>query len=128
MSIVYATNTIGGTINANSTIPLTITRRKCNYYQLNGNGITITRPNYYKASGQITFSVTTAGLVELELLKDSTQIESAISEITATTDTTYTLNVSGVFRVLCNEGIPTIYLYNSGVEITLINASLTIED
>lgn len=128
MSIVYATNTIGGTISANSTIPLSLTRRKCNYYQLNGNGITVTKPNYYKVNGQITFTVATAGLVELSILENATQIDGAISEITATTDTTYTLNVCGVFRVQCNEGTPTIYLYNNGVEITLINASLTIED
>lgn len=126
MSIIYAINT-GGTIDQNQAIPLTINRRKCPIYELNGNGIKVLKDGYYKVNGTLTFSVTTAGEVGVGIYKDSVLIPSAIASLTATTDSVYTLNVDGVFRVLCMEGKPTITLLNTGVALTLTNASLTIQ-
>lgn len=128
MSVLYAINTVGGSIAANTTIPLTITRRKCPIYTLSGSGIQIEKAGYYRVSGSITFTVPTAGDVELTLLRDATPIAGATSSLTAAVTTTYTLPIDAVIRVLCHEGEPTIYLLNSGVAITLINASLVIED
>lgn len=126
MSIIYAINT-GGTIAQNEAIPLLINRRKCPIYELNGSGIKVLKDGYYKVNGTLTFSVPTAGEVGIGIYKDSVLIPAAVSSLTATTDTVYTLNVDGVFRVLCMEGKPTISLINTGVAITLTNASLTIQ-
>ncbi len=126
MSIIYAINT-GGTIAENASIPLTINRRKCPVYELNGTGIKVLKDGYYKVNGTITFQVPTAGEVGVGLYKDSIIIPSAIASLTAATDTTYTLNVDGVFRIMCNESRPTITLVNTGVALTLTNASLIIQ-
>ncbi len=126
MSIIYAINT-GGTIAQNESIPLLINRRKCPIYELNGSGIKVLKDGYYKVNGTLTFSVPTAGEVGIGIYKDSVLIPAAVSSLTTTTDTVYTLNVDGVFRVLCMEGKPTISLINTGVAITLTNASLTIQ-
>ena len=126
MSIIYAINT-GGAIAQNESIPLLINRRKCPIYELNGSGIKVLKDGYYKVNGTLTFSVPTVGEVGVGIYKDSTLIQGAISSLTAVTDTIYTLNVDGVFRVLCMEGKPTISLINTGVAITLTNASLTIQ-
>ena len=126
MSIIYAINT-GGTIAQNEAIPLLINRRKCPIYELNGSGIKVLKDGYYKVNGTLTFSVPTVGEVGIGIYKDSVLIPAAVSSLTATTDTVYTLNVDGVFRVLCMEGKPTISLINTGVAITLTNASLTIQ-
>ena len=127
MSIIYAINTQGGSIASSQTIPLIINRRKCPIYELNGSGIRTLKEGYYKVDGQITFTVPTAGDAGITILKDSVAVPGATAAITAAIDTTYTLNVGGVYRVLCCEGKPTITLENSGVAITLTNASLTIE-
>ncbi len=126
MSIIYAINT-GGDIAQNGSVPLTINRRKCPIYELNGNGIKILKDGYYKVNGTLTFTVPTQGEVGVGIYKDSVLIPSAISSLTASTDTTYTLNVNGVFRVTCCDSKPTISLINTGVAITLTNASLIIQ-
>ena len=127
MSIIYAINQSGGAIVQNQTIPFTINRRKCPIYELSGNGIKVLKDGYYKVSGSITFSVPTAGDVGIEIQKDGVVIPSALASATGAVDTTYTLNVDGVFRVMCCEARPTITLLNTGVALTLTNASLIIE-
>lgn len=85
------------------------------------------KDGYYKVNGTLTFTVPTQGEVGVGIYKDSVLIPSAISSLTASTDTTYTLNVNGVFRVTCCDSKPTISLINTGVAITLTNTSLIIQ-
>lgn len=128
--LIYLITTTTQSVLANGIIPLeTIARRRGCTCEKNGNGINLTRPGYYKITGSITFTAPVAGVVTLEAQKNGVDIPGITASTTVTTATTEvrTLNISGIIRVMCGEGDPTITLVNSGVAITLSNVSVDIE-
>lgn len=128
--LIYLITTTAQSVLANGSIPLeTIARRRGCTCEKNGDGITLTRPGYYKITGSITFTAPAAGTVTVAARKNGTNIPGITASTTITTATTEvrTVNISGIIRVMCGEGEPTISLINSGVAITTSNVSLDVE-
>lgn len=128
--LIYLITTTNQSVLANGIIPLeTIARRRGCTCEKNGDGITLTRAGYYKITGSVTFTAPAAGVVTVSARKNGTTIPGITASTTITTATTEnrTLNISGIIRVMCGEGEPTISLINSGVAITVSNVSLDME-
>ena len=129
-SLIYLITTTDESVLANGIIPLeTIARRRGCVCEQSGNGIVLNRPGYYKVTGSITFSAPAGGVVEIDATKNGVAIPGITSSTTITTANTEvrTVNVSGIIRVICGEGAPTIALLNSGVAIDVSNVSFDIE-
>lgn len=128
MSLIMAITNTAQSILAGGIVPLTtISRRKGQCINLNSNSITITKPGYYKVSGTVTFTASTAGDVSLELLKNDLAVSGITASGTVTTATTEinTLAIDGIIRVFCNE-TAVLTLVNTGVAIDTSNVELSI--
>lgn len=128
--LIYLITITEENVLANGIIPLeTIARRRGCTCEQNGNSITLNRPGYYKLTGSITFTAPVAGDVTINATKNGNEIPGITASETITTATTEvrTLNISGIIRVMCGEGAPSITLVNSGVAITISNVSLDVE-
>lgn len=129
MSTLFMTNTTATSVLAGGTIPLTtIQRRKGCAITSSTPGVQILKPGYYLVEGTVTFTAPAAGNVTITLQKGGVNVPGITSSSTITTATTEVrvIPISGVVRVLCNEGIATLNLVNSGVAITTSNVALTV--
>ena len=127
--LIYLITITEESVLANGIIPLeTIARRRGCVCEQSGNSITLNRPGYYKLTGSITFTAPVAGVVTIDATKNGNEIPGITASETITTATTEvrTLNISGIIRVMCGEGAPSIALVNSGVA-TISNVSLDVE-
>ena len=128
--LIYLITTTSQSVLSNGIIPLeTIARRRGCTCEKNGDGITLTRAGYYKITGSVTCVASTVGEVDLVARKNGVEIPGIEASTTISTANTElaTLNISGIIRVMCGEGEPTISLVNTGVGIVVSNVSLDIE-
>ena len=129
-SLIMMATTTNSPVVANGIIPLTtITRRRGQVLTSSLNNVLLTRPGYYKVNGSITFTAQAAGVASVQLQKNDVDIVGVSAATTITTATTEvrTLNISGIVRVICSEGLATLTLVNSGVAITTSNVELDVE-
>ena len=129
-SLIFMTNSANADVLANGIIPLTtIQRRRCRAIQNGSNSIVLNEPGYYKVTGSVTFTAPEAGTITVELQKNSIAVPGITASTTITTADTEvrTLNISGIVRVFCNEGVATLTLVNTGLAITVQNVALDVE-
>ena len=128
--LIYLITTTNESVLLNGIIPLeTIARRRGCACQKSGDGVLLTKPGYYKITGSVTFTAPAAGVATIAAKKDGAAIPGVTASTTITTATTEnrTLNISGIIRVGCCGGEPTITLVNTGVAVTISNVSLDVE-
>ena len=129
-SLIFMTTTTTNSVLENGIIPLTtIQRRRGRTIQDGSNSVILNNAGYYKVNGSITFTSTATGEATVNLQKNNVDVSGITASTTITTATTEvrTLNISGIVRVYCNEGVATLTLVNSGIPITVQNVSLDIE-
>ena len=129
-SLIMMTTTTNEAVLADGIIPLsTIQRRRNRAVTSGANSIVLNAPGYYKVNASITVTGSEAGIVSVVLQKNNTDVPGITASQTITTADTEvrTLNLSGIVRVYCNEGISTLTLVNTGVAITTENVSLDVE-
>ena len=128
MDAIYKNTTNSTAVTANTIIPLTIARKHGCIIADFPNGASLTKTGYYKITGTITFTVPTAGTVTVIAQKNGTAIPGITASASVATATTEinSLVIDGIVRVWCGEGQAVITLFNDEVDITLLNATLTI--
>ena len=129
MDNIYKTTTASTSVAANDVIPLTtVTRRKGCSVLSTTNGILLTKTGYYKISGTVTVTAPVAGTVVINAQKTGTDITgiTATETITTATTETRTIPIEGIVRVWCGEGQTILTLFNAGVAVTVLNASVTV--
>lgn len=129
-SLIMMVNTSSTAVLSGGIIPLTtITRRRCNAISTANNSIILNRVGYYKVNASITFSGDNTGEATVTLQKNDVDVVGITATTTITTADTEirTLNLSGVVRVMCNEGFATLTLSNTEIPITTTNVELDVE-
>lgn len=129
-NLAFMTTTTDQSVLANGIIPLTTIQRKYGCATLpTSDGLLLSRPGYYKVTASITLTAPAGGVVSVQLQKNGIDVPGITASSTITTANTEvrTLNISGVVRVNCGEGVATISIVNTGVATTLKNAALDIE-
>ena len=129
-NLTFMTTTTDQAILANGIIPLTTIQRKYGCATMpTTDGVLLNRPGYYKINASVTFTAPEAGTASIQLQKNGTDITGITASTTITTATTEvrTLNISGIVRVNCGESLATLNIVNTGVAITLENASFDVE-
>lgn len=83
-SAIYTVNT-NATIAASATVPFgSVVRRYGRSCQLDGSGINLMGPGYYKVDCSITFTPTSGGEVTVQLYQDGTAIPGAVASAQGT--------------------------------------------
>lgn len=129
-SLIMVTTTTANSILTNGIIPLTtITRRRSKVITSSNNSIILNMPGYYKVNGSITFTASEAGDVTISTQKNGVDIVGMTASTTITTADTEvrTLNLSGIVRVMCNEGFATLTFVNDDTPIITSNVELDVE-
>lgn len=129
-SLIMVTSTTNNQVLANGIVPLnTITRRRGQVLEIGSNSVVLNRAGYYKVNATITFNGAEAGVATIQLQKNGTNVVGMTASSTITTADTEvrTLSISGIVRVFCNEGIATLTLVNTGIEITTTNVEIDVE-
>ena len=129
-NLIFMTTNTDESVLANGLIPLNTVQRKYGCaVQPTLNGISLTRPGYYKVSGTITFTAPTAGDATVQVQKSNTDVPSITASETITTADTEvrTLPIECIVKVFCNEGFVTLNIVNTGIAITVQNVALVVE-
>lgn len=129
-SLIFMTTTTNSSVLANGIIPLTTVQRRRNRSVQDGtNAVILNSPGYYKVTASVTFTAPAAGEISIKLQKNNIDVPGVTASTTITTATTEvrTLNISGIVRVFCNEGVATLTLVNSGLAATVQNVSFDVE-
>ena len=130
MNLAFLTTTTVTPVLADGLIPLTTIQRKYGCaITPNGNSLYLNRVGYYKINASITFSAPEAGVVTVKLQKNDVDVPGITASSTVTTADTEvrTINLSGIVRVTCCDGISTLTLVNSGVDADIQNVSFDVE-
>ena len=130
MNLAFLTTTTVTPVLEGGLIPLTTIQRKYGCaIAPNGNSLYLNRVGYYKINASITFSAPEAGVVTVKLQKNDVDVPGITASSTITTADTEvrTVNLSGIVRVTCCEGISTLTLVNSGVDADIQNVSFDVE-
>ena len=128
-NLIYLTTTTAQTVNQDSIIPLTtITRRKGCAIQSGNNSVLISKPGYYLVNAVITFTSSVAGNATVELDQNGQAVVGATGTTAIATATTEpaTITISSIVRVLCNQGITTLTLRNTGIDLSTSNVALSV--
>lgn len=129
MSLIYMTNTTPVDVAAGGTLPISVARRTGCAIQNGDNSVILKRPGYYTVNATVTFTGQTDGDVTLELQKNNVVVPGITSSVSVVTDDIYTLNLTGIIRLLCYEGDAILTLVNnSSVALTISNIALQIVD
>lgn len=130
-SLIYKVTTTPTTVLAGGILPLTtIARRRGRLISSETDSISLNGAGYYKVTITVVTSGATAGVVELDVLKNGVEVQGLTSSETITTPNTElrTLTISGTVRVLCGEGSAVLTLVNaSAINITTSNISFAVE-
>ncbi len=129
-NLAFITTTTDQAVLTNGIIPLTTIQRKYGWAILpTSDGVLLNKPGYYKVNASVTFTAPAAGTISIQLQKNGVNVPGVTASTTITTATTEvrTLNISGIVRVNCGEGISTLNILNAGEEITLNNAAFDVE-
>ena len=128
-SAIFVSNTTPAAVTAGNTLPLgNIVRRFGCALNLNGNGVLLLAPGYYKVDVSATVESTAAGAVAIGLSQDGVQIPGVVPTSSAASASA-PVNVSfpAIIRVLPNSGSSTLTLILSEGAGTLTNLILTVE-
>jgi hypothetical protein len=129
-SLIMMTTPTSSSILASGIVPLTtISRRRGQVITSTTDNIVLNRPGYYKVNASITFTGDEAGDAVITLQKNGVDVVGLNASTTITTADTEvrTLNISGVVRVGCCEGISNLSLLNTGIAITSSNVEIDVE-
>lgn len=129
-SLIFMTTTTSSSVLANGVIPLTTIQRRRNRSIQNGtNSVILNTPGYYQINASVTFTAGAAGVATISLQKNNVDVPGVTASTTITTATTElrTLNINGIVRVNCGEGIATLTLVNSDLAVTIQNVALDVE-
>lgn len=128
-SLISVVNTGNQTVDANGVPSLgAIQRRRSCSMNLNGSGITIVQPGYYKVDVSAVVEPTAAGPVTLTLLENGVPVPGGIATDTpVAAGDSVTLNINTpIIRVFCN-GSKTLTLRLSAAA-TVSTVSMTVEE
>ena len=129
-SLIMMTTPTSSSVLANGIIPLTtISRRRGQVITNTTDNIILNKAGYYKVNASVTFTAPVAGDATITLQKNNVDVVGATASTTITTadDEVRTLNISAIVRVGCCEGISTLTLLNTGIEITTSNIEIDVE-
>ena len=127
--MLYVANTGSQTLDANGVPSLgAIQRRRSCNMNLNGSGITIVQPEYYKVDVSAVVEPTAAGPVTLTLLENGVPVPGGIATDTSVAaGNSVTLNINTpIIRVFCN-GSKTLTLSVSAAA-TISELSMAVEE
>ena len=129
-SLIMVGSTTSSDVLENGVVPMnTILRRRGKVLTSNNDNILLNMPGYYKLNASVTFTSTETGVATIVVQKNNITIPgltASTSVATATTEVS-TLNVSGIVRVNCGEGLASISLVNIGIPITTSNVEIDME-
>ncbi len=129
-SLIMVGSTTSSDVLENGVVPMnTILRRRGKVLTSNNDNILLNMPGYYKLNASVTFTSTETGVATIVVQKNNITIPgltASTSVETATTEVS-TLNVSGIVRVNCGEGLASISLVNIGIPITTSNVEIDME-
>ena len=129
-SLIMMTTPTSSSILASGIVPLTtISRRRGQVITSTTDNIVLNRAGYYKVNAAITFTGDDAGDAVITLQKNGVDVVGLNASTTITTADTEvrTLNIGGVVRVGCCEGISNLSLLNTGIAITSSNVEIDVE-
>lgn len=130
MSLLYLTNVNNTSVISGAVVPLIPQAKRGDVIEVVNNSIQLRRPGYYNIDITITFTAADAGDVSLAIYKNNVKAPglSAVETITTANTEYRTVNIQGVVRVLCHDGISTLTLVNTSedIDITITNVSATI--
>lgn len=118
----------GGSITANSTIPLTLKFNTNNKLALNNNQITVNKAGFYDITG--TFVITSTGTsdITIQLYANGVAIPEAKATITPASSTNYTVTIEDLEQVKWNfPNLDKVKLeWKSTTAFTLVSANVGI--
>lgn len=128
----YIATTTETAVAANGIVPFDITvRRRGMEIQRGGAGAVISDngSNYYDVDVSVTFTAPVAGVVSLQLQQNNGDVVGATGSATITTATTEvrTITFPAVIRTFVSGAFDTLTLVNTGVAITISNATMRIK-
>lgn len=129
-SLIMVGSTTSSDVLENGVVPMnTILRRRGKVLTSNNDNILLNMPGYYKLNASVTFTSTETGVATIVVQKNNITIPGLTASTSVTTATTEvsTLNVSGIIRVTCGEGLASISLVNIGIPITTSNVEIDME-
>lgn len=130
MNVLYMVNPTSTTVLASGQLTYNIARRQGKAIQNNGNSILLLEPGYYRVIATVSFTAADAGDVTISAQKNSINEPGITATETITTADTEvrTVTLSGVIRVMCNEGTPILTFVNDSddIDITTSNVSITV--
>ena len=128
--LIMVGTTNSSSVLENGVVPInSILRRRGKVLTSNNDSILLNMPGYYKLNASVTFTSSETGVATIVVQKNNITIPSltaSTSVATATTEVS-TLNVSGIVRVTCGDGLVSISLVNIGIPITTSNVEIDIE-
>lgn len=128
----YIANTTSTAVASGGIVPFNITvRRKGCDIQRGGGGAVIedVGSNYYDVDVSVTFTAPVAGLITFKLQQNGNDVVGATASTTITTPTTEvrSLTIPATIRTFTCGNIDTLTLVNSGLAVTVSNATMRIE-
>lgn len=129
-SLIMMTTPTSSSILASGIVPLTtISRRRGQVITSTTDNIVLNRAGYYKVNASITFTGDDTGDAVITLQKNGVDVVGLNASTTITTADTEvrTLNIGGIVRVGCCEGISNLSLLNTGIAITSSNVEIDVE-
>lgn len=131
-SLIYVANTASTSVLANGVIPFpTVVRRRGRDVGQAGSAVAISDcgSNYYLVNVSATFTAPVAGAVALTLQQNGSAVVGGTASTTISTATTEvrSLSFSAIVRTFGGQpNIDALTLVNSGVAITLSNATMSV--
>lgn len=128
----YIATTTSTAVATNGIVPFNTTvRRRGLQIQRGGAGAVIedTGSNYYDVDVSVTFTAPVAGVVTLKLQQNGGDVVGATGSSTITTATTEvrTITFPATIRTFVSGAIDTLTVVNTGVAITISNATMRIK-
>lgn len=124
-------NTTPVDVAAGGQIPFSVKRRIGDVIENGNNSIILTKPRYFSINATVTFAAESEGDVTIELQNNEVAVPGITASVTAVTPATniYTLNLTGIIRTFCHEGVSVLTLINnSSVPLTVTNVSIQVID
>lgn len=128
----YIANTTSTSVASGGIVPFDITvRRKGCDIQMGSGGAVIedVGSNYYDVDVSVTFTAPVAGTITFKLQQNGNDVIGATASTTITTPTTEvrSLTIPATIRTFTCGSIDTLTLVNSGLAVTVSNATMRIE-
>lgn len=129
--LIMMTTTTPASVLSGGALPLTTVQniKRCNNIRPGSNSVIITSPGLYDITASDTFTGTEAGVANLKLQLNGTDVPGITASTTITTADTEvrSLSISGVVKVCCCNLPATISLINGGIAVDTSNIVLTVK-